>query len=71
MIDVVHDLGAGQFGCQAWVIERQVAFEGAEERLCHGIVPTVTPSALAANNPIGFQRFLVFIAGRSLCANIN
>ena len=63
VIDVVRDLDAGQFGCQIRVIEGHVAFEGAEERFRHGIVPTISPSAHAANDPIGFQRGLVFVAG--------
>ncbi len=63
VIDVVRDLGAGQFGCQIRVIEGKVAFEVAEERFRYGIVPTVTPSAHAANNPTCPQHGLVFVTG--------
>ena len=55
VIDIVRDLSTCQFGRQIRVIKYQIAFEGAEERLRHGIVPTVTPSAHAANNPTGPQ----------------
>lgn len=63
VIGVVRDPGAGQFECQIRVIEAQVAFEAAEERFRHSIVPTFSTSAYVANDLIGFQRSLVFIAG--------
>jgi hypothetical protein len=55
IIDVVHNLGAGQFGRQLGVIEGQFAFECAEEG---SIIPTVSSSAQAANDPAGPQRRL-------------
>ena len=56
IIDVVHNLGAGQFGRQLWVIEGQFAFECAEEGLRNSIIPTVSSSAQAANDPAGPHR---------------
>ena len=55
IIDVVHNLGAGQFACQLGVIEGQFAFECAEEGL-RSIIPTVSSSAQAANDPAGPHR---------------
>jgi len=45
VIDVVHNQGTGQFGRQIRIIKGQVAFEGAEERLCKNIASIVTPTA--------------------------
>jgi hypothetical protein len=61
VIDIVHDQGTGQLGRQIRSIKGQVAFEGAEERLRHGIVPTVSPSAHATDDPAGLQRGLVLV----------
>ncbi len=63
VIDVVHNLGAGQFGRQLGVIEGQFPLEGAGERLRNGIVPTVSLSAQAAYDFTGLQRGLVFVTG--------
>ena len=63
IIDVVHNLGACQFGRQLGVIEGQFAFERAEEGLRNSIIPAVFSSAHAANDPTGIQRGLIIIAG--------
>jgi hypothetical protein len=63
ILDIVNDLGAGLFGRQLRVIEGQFAFDSAEERLRHGIVPAVPSSAHAANDPTGFQHGLILFTG--------
>jgi hypothetical protein len=63
VIDIVYDQGTGQLGRQIRSIKGQVAFESAEERLRDGIVPTVSPSAHATDDPAGLQRGLVLVAG--------
>lgn len=63
VVDVVHNQGAGQFGRQIRIIKGQVAFEGAEERLRHGIVPTVTTSAQSADDLTDLKCGLVLVAG--------
>ena len=40
----------------------QVAFDGAEERLRHGIVPTTSPLVHFEEDPIGLQRGHVLVA---------
>jgi hypothetical protein len=62
MNEIVRNLGVSPFGRQIRGIEGQVVFEAAEDRLRRGIVPTVSPSADATNDPIGLPRATRFIA---------